>query len=605
MRIVRVVIDNFRTIKKLTFYPSQHNILIGRVNAGKSTLLNALAIVLDPDISRRFQIVDELDFHARGFLGTDGSPIPLRIEVTIAGCSDVEKASFLDFWEPWNDATKQVLEDSDDIKILDDDRYEFAFRMAFRATYDSAEDGFSCIWYYPKFSFLGGSDDYRACPRADRDQVGFFAIPAEREVRKALSFSRYSALDKALRADDVSLETQLMALVNAVKGQGEVLFQNTGFAALVEEIEEQVDTLLRLSPDAKRRILFELSDLGHYDVMRVLRAFIALDGQDQPYPVTSQGMGAKQILVLAALRMLSKRRQSSILAVEEPETGLHPHMQRVLVDDLLHSSSQTFITTHSVHVAETVGLEQIFSLLDTGNGNRRIVKAAPSVEDGCAAETVRAVAQLTGHHPSDMLDALYAPSVLLTEGVSDRQAVPTLLRRLSREAGSMGKNLDGLGIAIIPCLSKNRVPDVAPYFKAQLGKDVYALVDNEPSTDAATSQTVDACDCTFIWPPRCAIERVLLLGAEDATINSFIQRVTDELGDGYFRDASSSTKAADDKRTDVFNYFKRSKASLRLFAQWLPVDEIAAPVRQLFAGLNSLTQGQDLGKRVQLAAQAH
>ena len=65
MRIVRVVINNFRTIKSLAFHPSQHNILIGQVNAGKSTLLNALAIVLDPDTSRRFQVVDEMDFYGR------------------------------------------------------------------------------------------------------------------------------------------------------------------------------------------------------------------------------------------------------------------------------------------------------------------------------------------------------------------------------------------------------------------------------------------------------------------------------------------------------------------------------------------------------------
>lgn len=600
MRIVRVVIDNFRTIKNLTFHPSQHNILIGQVNAGKSTLLNALAIVLDPDTSRRFQVVDEMDFYGRKLVDTDDKPISLSIEVTLAGCSGSEKDVFLDFWEPWNDKAKELVEDADDIKILDDDRYEFAFRMAFRAAYDPDEEGFSCSWYYPKFSFLGGSAEYRNCPRIDREKVGFFAIPAERDVRKALSFSRYSALDKALRADDVRLETQLMRIGEAVKGKGEILFDNRGFSTLVEEMEEQVDTLLRLRPDVKRRIHFELSDLGHYNVMNILRAFIALDGQDQAYPITSQGMGAKQILVLAALRMLSKRRQSSILAVEEPETGLHPHMQRALVDDLLHSSSQTFITTHSVHVAQTVGQDHSFCLLDTGNGHRRIVPAVPSGEQGCSPETIRAVTQLSGHYPSDILDALFAPSILLTEGVGDRQAIPTLLRRLCHLSGSTDKDLDGLGIALVLCQSKQGIPKIAPYFKAQLGKHVYALVDSEPSTDADNPKVIAACDCTFIWPERCAIEKVLLLDAKDATIDSFIQHITTELGDDYFVNARSTTKDVDGKCKDVFNYLKGKKAGHRLFAEWLPADEIALPVRQLLGGLNSLAKGKDIGKKVQL-----
>lgn len=63
MRIVRIKIDNFKSIKNLIFYPEKHNILIGQINSGKSTLLNALALTLDPDIGRRFQVIEEMDFY--------------------------------------------------------------------------------------------------------------------------------------------------------------------------------------------------------------------------------------------------------------------------------------------------------------------------------------------------------------------------------------------------------------------------------------------------------------------------------------------------------------------------------------------------------------
>jgi len=600
MRIVRVTINNFRTIKSLTFHSSQHNVLIGPLNVGKSTLLNAIALVLDPDVGRRYQAVDEMDFYARNLIDADDRPVPINIEITVAHCSASDRNDFLEYWEPWNSETKELLEDADNIKILDDKRYEFAFRMAFRAAYDRDEGGISYFWYYPKFSFLEGSAERRVCPRKDREKVGFFLIPAERNVRKALSFSRYSALDKALRADDVSLEKQVADVVAQVKGKGNLLFDNKGFSNLIQEMEKQVEVLLRLRPGIERRILFELSDLGHYGIMNALRAFVALDGQDEAYPISSQGMGAKQVIVLAALRMLSKRRASSILAIEEPETGLHPHMQRSLVDDLLRSASQTFITTHSVHVAQTVGQDHIFCLLDAGNGARRIVPVIPSSEYGYDAKTIRKVTQLCGHHPTDVLDALFAPSVLLTEGVGDREAVPTLLRRLCHVAGSTNRDLDGLGIAIIPCQSKQSIPKIAPYFKTQLGKRVYALVDSEPSTVGDNPKVVAACDYTFIWPERCSIEKVLLLGAKDKSIDAFIHYITNDLGDDYFTNAGSATHDACGKRTDVFRYLKGEKARHRLFAERLPVNEISLPVRQLLDHLNSVSKGEYIGEEVHL-----
>ena len=53
MQIVRIKVGNYRCIKKLNFIPSNHNILIGGVNARKSTLLTALSVVFDPDVTEK------------------------------------------------------------------------------------------------------------------------------------------------------------------------------------------------------------------------------------------------------------------------------------------------------------------------------------------------------------------------------------------------------------------------------------------------------------------------------------------------------------------------------------------------------------------------
>lgn len=601
MRIVRIVVKNLRAIKSLTFHPSEHNVIIGQVNAGKSTLLSALALALDPDIGRRFPLIDEADFFGMQPVDQAGNPTAIEIEVTLAGCSDGEKRHFLEYWEPWDHENKLLVENAANIGVLDDPRYEFAFRIGFRAEHDPDEDEISCHWHYPKFSVLDAIREFRSCGRADRLKIGFFLIPAERDVRQALSFTRHSALDKALRADEIRLDAELKKIIQAVKGTGTLLFDNEAFAALLAEMEAEVDSLLRLDPNASHRLSFELSGLRHYELMNVLRGFIAVAGQDQPYPIASQGAGAKQILVLAALRMLSKRRQSTILAMEEPEIGLHPHMQRSLVERVLQSSSQTFITTHSVHVAQSAERGHIFCLLEEPNGVRNVVPAMPATTSGCSSETTNSVSQVASHYPSDIIDAMFAPSVLLVEGKGDREALPALFKILHRVPGSTSQTLDGLGIAVLPCESKQKIPKVAPYFRSQLGKRVFALVDNEPSTAADTASVVANCDCTFVWPHRVAIEKVLLSAASDVTVDRFIQ-VETASPDHYFAKARTASKDAKGRRQDVMDYVKREGLH-RPFAESLPPNEIGACVSNLIAGLQLLTQGVTIGNQVLLSDQ--
>lgn len=601
MKIVKAKINNFRTIKNLEFFPSIHNILIGRTNMGKSTLLNAIALVLDPDVSRQPQVINEMDFYGRNYFDETNNPKIMEVEITLSDLSDEEKRIFLDYWEPWSKEKNELIMESEDIKILDDPNFDFSIRMGFRASYDLEEDEIKYFWYYPKFSFMNGSTEFRPCPRTEREIVGFFLIPAERNVSKALSFSRHSVLDKALRTDEIKLDAQLRLIVDQIKGKGEILFQNAEFNELIEEMEQQVNNLLQLNQGVGRKILFELSDLGHYNLMNILRAFISLDSQDQAYPIATQGTGAKQILVLTALRMLAKRRQRSILAVEEPETGLHPHMQRAIVDELLHSSSQTFITTHSIHVAQVAESSHVFSLVASGKESHKIIPNAPLAFYGCTPDTIKSVNQLNSKYPGEMIDAFFAPSILLSEGPADRQAIPVLLRRLSRLPSATYKDLDTLGVAILPCDSISKIPKVAPFFKNQLGKKVFAVVDNEKSTAEDILKIKQVCDCYFIWPNKFAIEKVLVSTAKEETLDRFMGYVNSDLEDDSFVKSGSIKKNFEEKKSDVADYLKKRLAH-RIFAEKLPLDEIAPSVIRLHKELNLLIAGNGTSKEVNLDA---
>ena len=626
MRVVKLTIRNLRCIRTLDFYPSERNVLIGQVNAGKSTIVHALALVLDPDLGRRIPVVDETDFpgmkprspsenrlQLTGQLSgqpaeaetADGIPVPMEIEVTLGDLDDAQANHFLDYIELWDSNTNELIETAGDAKVLDDPNNTRVVRMAFRAAYDQTEDAISYEWYYPKFAFDEQGLDNRKCPRTDREMVGFFMIPAERDARRALSFSRYSVMDRALRADDIRLERQVATIVEGVRGQGERLFEKKEFAALVKEVEVNVDRLLRLNPDSERKLLFELTAMTHYDVMNSLRPFVRLAGSSDPYPVSVQGLGARQIIVLSALRMLARRKRSSILAVEEPEIGLHPHMQRVLVGDLVRSASQTFVTTHSVHVAEAVGVKDVVCVIEGENGTRNAKRADADRVSDLDKSIKRKIRSLVAHYPEEMADALFAPSILLVEGIGDRQTLPVLFRRLGLDPKSSLLDLDMMGIAVVPCDANTSVPHVAIYYRSHLGRRVFALLDGNRSDTSDAAPAQKECDCTFLWPVGQAIERVLLSHATASTLTGYIRFVTDEWGDDYFSKAGFSSSSTEREARELVGRFAKDKCAHRSLAEYLPVDEISPAVRCLCGHLMRAVHGEAIGPLIRLTDAAN
>ncbi|WP_439272821.1 AAA family ATPase [Pseudochrobactrum sp. HB0163] len=62
MRACRITINNFRGVKSATLLLPQHGVLIGDNNTGKTTILEALDLVLGPDRLNRQPPIDEHDF---------------------------------------------------------------------------------------------------------------------------------------------------------------------------------------------------------------------------------------------------------------------------------------------------------------------------------------------------------------------------------------------------------------------------------------------------------------------------------------------------------------------------------------------------------------
>ncbi len=68
MKVVRLTIANFRGIKSAELLFDGHTLMVGKNNVGKSTICEALDLVLGSDRLNRFPPVDEFDFYNAVYL---------------------------------------------------------------------------------------------------------------------------------------------------------------------------------------------------------------------------------------------------------------------------------------------------------------------------------------------------------------------------------------------------------------------------------------------------------------------------------------------------------------------------------------------------------
>ncbi|WP_373092821.1 AAA family ATPase, partial [Zhongshania sp.] len=68
MKIVRLTISNFRSIKSAELFFDGHSLLLGPNNIGKSTICEAIDLVLGPDRLSRFPPIQEFDFYNAQYL---------------------------------------------------------------------------------------------------------------------------------------------------------------------------------------------------------------------------------------------------------------------------------------------------------------------------------------------------------------------------------------------------------------------------------------------------------------------------------------------------------------------------------------------------------
>jgi putative ATP-dependent endonuclease of the OLD family len=103
VRVRRLTVTNFRSVAQGVVDFHGHTLLVGGNNVGKSTICEALELVLGPERLFRRPIIDEHDFHNGCYLDAAGEPILIKIEAVLLDLPEETQRKLFGRTRPWSD----------------------------------------------------------------------------------------------------------------------------------------------------------------------------------------------------------------------------------------------------------------------------------------------------------------------------------------------------------------------------------------------------------------------------------------------------------------------------------------------------------------------
>jgi putative ATP-dependent endonuclease of the OLD family len=401
LKISRVQIQNWRSIKYVDFYPEDICVLVGANNAGKTNILSAINFLL----GERWPMpgnLDDSDFYSRD----------RNLDIHIRLSLDHPSVAAIDF-----DTSKAQYT----LSALDGRGY--------------AIRGFN---------------------NAQREELAFAYVDASRNYERQFSTSRWSIFGQALRhlhqtlKDNGEQLTQLREALNTAHG----LLQTDQYKAFEKGLKDAFAAQLKT---ARYDVSFEFRTLEETNLYRSLYPTLVEGGV--PRNPLEVGSGVRNVLVLALFQAFAKSfRGDAVLGIEEPELYLHPHAQRSLMrqfEALAAAGNQLFISTHSAHFLDVARSDRIVLVDRCEDEDEDVCTQARTASSGdllkarkklhpqrdqMTEESVHAF--IRNVRTAEMTEAFFARVVIVVEGPSEREAIPVFAR-------AQGLDFDEYGISIV------------------------------------------------------------------------------------------------------------------------------------------------------------
>lgn len=534
MRVARIQISNFRGVKNADILLPQHGVLIGDNNTGKTTVLEALDLVLGPDRLNRQPPIDEHDFFKSEYIAKsassvtatstpeDGQPVDasttqgdsgtveppkIEIEVTVTDLTEEQKAKFGNSIEFWDMATGALYAEANPADV-DPENISEALRFTFHGWYDPEEDDFEGRTYFTRS--LTEDEKPEQFSKKDKQVCGFLYLRSLRTGFRALSLERGSLLDIILRLKEVrpQMWEDTLNTLSAIPVASDPAL---GISPILESINTALKKYVPKEWGVEPHL--KVSNLTRENLRKVITAFIATGNDEHSAPFYRQGTGTINMLVLAMLSQIAEGKQNVIFAMEEPETAIPPYAQKRIVHEVRHLASQTLFTSHSPYVLEEFSIEETIVLGRDTAGS--LAQSAINLPDSVKLKRYRQ------DFRTRFCEGLLARRVLIAEGATETSAFPVVARRLAELQPGTYSSLESLGICTIDAASESNISGVAKLYR-ELGKRTFAICDKQ---QAANEELIKAQVDLLLMHNEKGFEDLVLKSTTDVALKRFANLV--------------------------------------------------------------------------------
>ncbi len=569
MKVRQLEIANFRGIFNGKVVFADNTLLVGGNNVGKSTVCEALDLVLGPERLARRPVVDEHDFYRSRYVDDQKNPVAIVIQAVLVDLSEEAIRRFGEHLRRWNDAGKSFVDElPDGVDHSDDDGVVWALPVSFRARYDPVEDDFEADTFFEHpvpepdaldeeaAASLGqGRDRFT---RTHKRLCGFVYLRALRTGSRALGLQRGSLLDTVLRLSEAGSAEMWMETLRQMHDLDPAIGAIPDLKALLAQIRERAGGFVRLA-NGDDSTAFFASDLTREHLREVVRLFVATGPSDHPVPFTRQGTGTVNLLVFALLTMIAdlKERQSVIFAMEEPEIALPPHTQRRVARFVKDEMGQAIVTSHSPYIIEQFEPDEVVMLAHDDLGK---VDGSPIDPAGVKLKTYRTQRR-------QFSEAILSRGVLVVEGETEASIVPVAAAILEQSCqGYLHPDL--VGVTVFTADGDGDVPRWGPIFRA-LGKVPFGMVDKQDRPYSGDNASALASFEEFWESSEKSVEDLIVGQVPTAVLRNFLDVVVERPDFPAHRAQYDATVADPDLAGIAVNVLKARKGNAHGYASLL------------------------------------
>ena len=385
MKLRKVIVRNFRNLVDVSVPIQDSTVLIGENNSGKTAFLEAIKIVLSGGQISQKNPFDAYDFHMS------------KVEDSPETCSGI----VIELWfneESLNEWPESLVQPLHDIAQMNPESGLNSIGLRLTCCYDDTTSTF-----ISKREFLNLNGQPLMGRGANQNNqslflkyIRLFYLIALRDSEAEFS-PRSQFWGRIIRDLKIPAEKQEALREELGKVNADLLSTDPRLEQVCASLEN-IQKVMTLETGSKTTI--QALPLRPWELMSRACISISGSGNQVDFPLRNHGQGIQSLAVLflfqayidVLLKPSFEPETDAILALEEPESHLHPQAIRMLSKYLCEIESQKIISTHSPYFIQEVPFDQIRMFKKSGPATKvlylkrqlkTILPNIPAIVDYC------------------------------------------------------------------------------------------------------------------------------------------------------------------------------------------------------------------------------